>query len=344
LIISLDLKGEDLTALSRASWILYNQLTQIDLLWSRLMKNFAPPNDYLLQSGSFIPYPEDLSQYKLYLCTFDYYQHAYIRALKKYPMPTEANINDFISHVSHAHSWYKHLPISGPGKPFLFYVHPTCHMKYDYVKKKWTEYVKEDCWHYSDLPTDKYRKRFGLLSYTNNTTKPLSSLFVQDLNLHMLPIPNHILQLGTVNLTAFLYGPEDFQGLRKEFSAFLKAAPPKGNYETDVNPQLVEYFYVIQEYNKQITQINNQYDLREDNASNQKELLWKQLLAELFPKGKIPKRHTKDVDRVLQKASAHKGIVKDVFLVSLAEHCRELAVIKQKLMEIVNFINNANNK
>jgi len=215
-------------------------LTLEDRLWEQLLSHFPSPQQYMMQRGYIIPFPANFSKHQHYLWAKDYFDNGYVRALKKYQLPTEQNIDEFINYVSHAHSWYKHLPITDPGQPFFFYVHPTFHMKFDATTQEWKPFVKEDCWHYSDIPTDKYRKKFGMLTYTNKSDT--SNTFVPDLNLNLLYIPQKIVKMGTVNLSAFLYGPDDFQGLHRSFLEFL-STPPEEEYQTDINKEILAFFF-----------------------------------------------------------------------------------------------------
>jgi hypothetical protein len=42
----------------------------------------------------------------------------YVELLAQTPLPTEQHKQNFVEYVSHAHSWYKHLPLYPPGAPF----------------------------------------------------------------------------------------------------------------------------------------------------------------------------------------------------------------------------------
>jgi hypothetical protein len=46
----------------------------------------------------------------------------YVDFLAQTPLPTEQQKQNFIEYVSHAHSWYKHLPLYPPGAPFYFFI------------------------------------------------------------------------------------------------------------------------------------------------------------------------------------------------------------------------------
>lgn len=92
----------------------------------------------------------------------------YLELASRLPLPTREQVEAFAAHIRHAHSWYKHLPILPPGRPFHFYLDPGAGM---------TRVVREDGqlgvvgrtdetrYHYSWFSTDETRERFGFLSY-----------------------------------------------------------------------------------------------------------------------------------------------------------------------------------
>ena len=46
----------------------------------------------------------------------------YVGSIVEVPLPTAQQRENFVEYVSHAHSWYKHLPLNLPGAPFYFFV------------------------------------------------------------------------------------------------------------------------------------------------------------------------------------------------------------------------------
>ena len=89
--------------------------------------------------------------------------------------PTADQIDNFVQHVCEAHSWYKHLPFLPPGKPFFFYLSPTAgfHVKYGPLGKVKVRDITNDSdnpglmkGHNSIMNTDRYRSRFGFLTYS----------------------------------------------------------------------------------------------------------------------------------------------------------------------------------
>jgi hypothetical protein len=92
----------------------------------------------------------------------------YAEFIRNIPLPTDQQRENFAGFVASAHSWYKHLPLSLPGVPFYFFIdkHAGC----DCVLRedgKIATAKREKCgFHYSAIPTDEYRTRFGHLSFS----------------------------------------------------------------------------------------------------------------------------------------------------------------------------------
>ena len=51
----------------------------------------------------------------------------YRRLVMRSPRPSEEQMRTFAHHVSLDHSWYKHLPETGNGEPFFFWLDPHAH-------------------------------------------------------------------------------------------------------------------------------------------------------------------------------------------------------------------------
>lgn len=84
------------------------------------------------------------------------------------PPPTKAQIANFVDYVARKHSWYKHLPLTPPGKRFLIYLDPGAGMqrfKHADGAQGYRE-IQADAslFHHAQLPTEEYRRRFGLLN------------------------------------------------------------------------------------------------------------------------------------------------------------------------------------
>ncbi len=98
--------------------------------------------------------PMDLSEYR--------------RAVAGLGAPTIDQMEDFAEFVGSAHSWYKHLPLLPPGRPFQFFLDPAAGMQLS-VDNRGRERIAprlEPGPHYSWLPTEEYRERFGHLSFS----------------------------------------------------------------------------------------------------------------------------------------------------------------------------------
>ena len=54
----------------------------------------------------------------------------YCRLVRQIPPPSEEQMRRFATFVSDDHSWYKHLPLTGKGEPFVLYLDPWVHEEY----------------------------------------------------------------------------------------------------------------------------------------------------------------------------------------------------------------------
>ncbi len=80
--------------------------------------------------------------------------------------PTPAQIEDFIEHACHLHSWYKHLPLTPPGCRFTFFLNPCAGMRCERdVAGQPAMYAigPDDALFGNEVATAEYRTRFGLL-------------------------------------------------------------------------------------------------------------------------------------------------------------------------------------
>jgi len=144
---------------------------------------------------------------------------SYQSIYRDYPKPSDEQIKDFVEFVCGAKSWYKHLALLPPGVPFHFYFDQYAGWKR--IKKfggevKLTEYKEGDeRLHYSHIPTNEYRERFGWLAFScERGTRMYRWTFkgVQDSN-QIYPIvytsdsqtyriPKEVIQAGGIFLTA----------------------------------------------------------------------------------------------------------------------------------------------
>ena len=92
----------------------------------------------------------------------------YLSLISDIPLPTQQQKENFVEYVSHAHSWYKHLPMDQPGAPFYFFIDK--YAGYDRLMQKDGTALLEarvtEGFHYSALPTADYLAYFGHLAYS----------------------------------------------------------------------------------------------------------------------------------------------------------------------------------
>ena len=92
----------------------------------------------------------------------------YLVLIRDLPLPTAEQRRNFVDYVATAHSWYKHLPTFFPGAPFYFFVDRAAGCDWLALRdgSRAMAERKAQGFHYSDIPTRKYRTRFGFLSYS----------------------------------------------------------------------------------------------------------------------------------------------------------------------------------
>ncbi len=91
----------------------------------------------------------------------------YRALVAKLPRPTEAQMMAFATFVCGAHSWYKHLPMYPPGKPFQFFLDPASGMDLNFHGGRVEATPRlVNGFHYSWIPTPQYRERFGHLAFS----------------------------------------------------------------------------------------------------------------------------------------------------------------------------------
>jgi hypothetical protein len=96
-------------------------------------------------------------------------QEDYLKSVSGLPIPTTAQIDDFVTYAAGAKSWYKHLPCRPPGAPMHFYLDPNAgrdrlrRWDHQVIYRDRTENTEK--FHYSWMTTEEYRRRFGYLAY-----------------------------------------------------------------------------------------------------------------------------------------------------------------------------------
>lgn len=144
----------------------------------------------------------------------------YLDLIRALPLPTRQQREGFAEFVAHAHSWYKHLPYAHPGAPFCFFIDKFagCDRVAMWDGSLRVKERTENGFHYSDIPTEEYRARFGYLAYSceSGTTvlapSDRSMVLPRDKivgvlgdDAWMYALPSEILELGIVGLTAAIH-------------------------------------------------------------------------------------------------------------------------------------------
>jgi hypothetical protein len=153
--------------------------------------------------------------------------HQYVNLLERVPLPTQQQKQTFMEYVSHAHSWYKHLPLYPPGVPFYFFIdkYAGCDR---FVSKDGTGILKErtEGGFHSNYSTARYLDLFGHLAYCcgyGTKVIPLSKgpmviprddlAAVPGDDARMYRLPSEILQAGVTRLTAVIHTNSAFNPL-----------------------------------------------------------------------------------------------------------------------------------
>ena len=91
----------------------------------------------------------------------------YLQVARTLPVPSPEQVRSFVDYVTEAHSWYKHLPLLPPGRPFYFFLDPNAgrDLVVDGARMRYYD-RKEQGFHYADIPTAEYRQRYGYLQYS----------------------------------------------------------------------------------------------------------------------------------------------------------------------------------
>ena len=149
----------------------------------------------------------------------------YVALLDGVPMPTQQQKENFVEYVSHAHSWYKGLPLYHPGWPFYFFLD-----KYAGCDRV-----------YSAIPTEEYRTRLGHLAYSSGgagrtvvlagrgpLVVPRDKVAAVQDHAQMGRLPAEILEAGVVLCTGLIHacslGMPELWADRYENSVFWRTA------------------------------------------------------------------------------------------------------------------------
>jgi hypothetical protein len=144
----------------------------------------------------------------------------YLALLDGVPTPTREQRENFVEYVSHAHSWYKHLPLYLPGCPFYFFLdkYAGCDRVRGGDGRAVMVERTEQGFHYSDIPTQSYRARLGCLAYSCDagttvvfagrgpaTVPRDKTAAVPRDDAVMCRLPPEILEAGVVELTGVIH-------------------------------------------------------------------------------------------------------------------------------------------
>lgn len=130
----------------------------------------------------------------------------YVALLGDVPLPTEQQRANFVDHVAHLHSWYKHMTPTPLGAvPFYFYLDPAA-----------CSGVAE--FHHNYVPAGEYRECFGCLDYCGRagTTVRMASgeprgfnreryALLRGLDGELWDLPAEVDEAGTTYLTASMH-------------------------------------------------------------------------------------------------------------------------------------------
>ena len=177
----------------------------------------------------------------------------YLSLISDIPLPTQEQKENFVEYVSHAHSWYKHLPINQPGAPFYFFIDK--YAGYDRFLQKdeiaFLEARVTEGFHYSALPTAEYLARFGHLAYSCGYGKTVVLLSdgpvavprddipavpADDASLYRLP--TEIAEAGLTHLTAVIHSVSaqsynlDYRLIKKDGSGPIDWPEESGGQDT----------------------------------------------------------------------------------------------------------------
>jgi hypothetical protein len=100
----------------------------------------------------------------------------YRRMAASLPAPTPLQVRQFAEYVAGAHSWYKHLRLLPAKAPLQIFVDPAAGMQRTQASDGSVTVAHRDQqgFHYSWLPTDVYRERFGHLAFSKSSGSSVS--------------------------------------------------------------------------------------------------------------------------------------------------------------------------
>jgi hypothetical protein len=148
----------------------------------------------------------------------------YRELIASLPVPTTEQTENFAEYVVGAHSWYKHLPCTPPGAPFVFFLDPNAGRELVQTPKGRFEYRDrvdgQRQFHYTWMHTTDYRARFGHWQYaTDHGTKFVVKLAgspdtqvldsglakITGLDGASIPVSPEVVTAGTMRMTAHVH-------------------------------------------------------------------------------------------------------------------------------------------
>lgn len=145
----------------------------------------------------------------------------YRELVRDVPRSTDDQIASFVDYVCAAHSWYKHLPLCLPGKMIYLFVNPTAgctQVMGSSGQVSFREKGDESKFHYNEMATEDYRRRFGSLdfslqagsSFALNKGSELAVLdttfpMVADRKGRLRKIPGEIAEAGSAEVTGVIH-------------------------------------------------------------------------------------------------------------------------------------------
>lgn len=181
----------------------------------------------------------------------------YAVEVESLPVPTAEQTEAFVWYVQSAHSWYKHLAREAPSQ-FVFYLDPHVMMLLRDGKRPVEANKRNyDFFHYSDMSTRPYRKKFGYWNY--HVIGRARDLSITSASGERLEVPGLLAARGTALVTAYMYGhkpPPD--------SPVAKLAPDANDYQrrfyNDNNEMLRQHSLMVEACNRFLAELRKEQE------------------------------------------------------------------------------------
>jgi hypothetical protein len=144
----------------------------------------------------------------------------YLQLCAPLTAPTPAQIEAFALYIADMHSWYKHLPLTPPGSPFVVFIDPGAgYQLFEHADGRFSYSevgANANQFHYSMMSTADYRARFGCLNVRQSHSPSFrlvnseGSAYFGDVpgvfaGSDFRAIPEPLAQLGHVELTGSIH-------------------------------------------------------------------------------------------------------------------------------------------